>query len=238
MKLSMDTKAISWSDVVKKNLVSPSSPINQVIKTTVNFVAKENDRNKVLIISNIPEVGDSEDDRNLLLEFIKGLKITDYQPDIRNIVRLGRIDEEKNPNRLIKVTFVKIIMAAHRSCVSVNWTWKLSDSESVAIAQFTERIPDFPKNIPYRKMRVRPDLPGEIRDKLKVKAQKVYQMNNELRTKADIVGVPVSVSFSLRQNGSIARFEKKTEVIDGEETEKWINTGFKDVKWTDDSNDR
>ena len=204
LKLSMDTKVTSWSDVVKKNLVSSSS-LSQVIQTTIESVTKENDKNKVLIISNIPETGNFEDDRLLLLDFIKGLQIPEYQPDIRNVVRLGRKD--KDLNRLIKVTFMnevsaKIIMAGHRQCIKQNIDWSITED----LSKIMKLPPEFPKCVPFRRSRVRPDLPKEKRDKMKINSQKVYHMNNEIRTKADTAGVPVSESYSLRQDGNIVRF--------------------------------
>ena len=59
----------------------------------------------MIIFSRMPEeTGNMEDDRDrvMLLDFIKGLMINDYQPDVRSIVRLGR--QEKYSNGLIKVT--------------------------------------------------------------------------------------------------------------------------------------
>ena len=233
----MDTKVTSWSDVVKKNLGSSSSPLTKVIQTTIESVAKENDKNKVLIISNMPETGNFEDDRLLLLDFIKGLQIPEYRPDLRNVVRLGRKD--KDVKRLIKVTFVnevsvKIIMAGHRQCTYQNVDWSITKE----LSELMKLPPDLPKCVSYRRFRVRPELPKETRDKMKINAQKVYQFNNELRSKAISAGVPVTVSFSLRQNGQIVRYVRRESICKSMDEMKltnytYVTKWFKDDNWTE-----
>ena len=67
---------------------------------------------------------------------------TQYQPDIRNVVRLGRKD--KDLKRLIKVTFVnevsvKIIMAGHRQCIKQNIDWSITED----LSELMKYLPNF-----------------------------------------------------------------------------------------------
>ena len=119
-------------------------------------------------------------------------------------------------NRLIKVTFVnevsvKIIMAGYRQCIKQNIDWLITED----LSDLMKLPPEFPKCAAYRRFRVRPELPKETREKMKINAQKVYHMNNEIRTKAESVGISVNESYSLCQDGNIARYYRLRQVVLG-----------------------
>ena len=88
------------------------------------------------------------------------------------------------------------------------------------------------------------------------KAEKVYHMNKEIRSKADTAGVPVSESYSLRQDGNIVRYLLRLRAAGGKtpikncptfyytgpgaessehKNEFTEDTWIKDNNWADDS---
>ena len=215
LKSSIDTKVGSWSDVVKKNQNSPS--LTEVIQNTAKTVAKQMDVNKILIFSRIPETGSLEKDRDLMIDFIKGLDVEIEDHRFRDVVRLGR--PNKDIKRLVKVTFVnelsvRVLMAARRQCINEGIQWCQEK-------KFFEKDAEGHIWVSYRNFGLRTDLPKESRDILKMKANKVYRWNTEIRSEAETNGNEAKVSFSLRQDGNIWRFARR-------EDKKWI----KDKHWT------
>ena len=75
---------------------------------------------------------------------------------------------------------------------------------------------------------------------MKINAQKVYNMNNEIRTKSETAGSRVTESYSLSQNGNIVRYW--LDLIYGMHESSPGHWGYgkwyKDNSWTDnDSSD-
>ena len=150
---------------------------------------------------------------------------------------------------------VKIIIAGHRQCIKQNIDWSITED----LSELMKLPPEFPKCDAYRRFRVRPELPKETREKMKINAQKVYHMNKEIRCKADTAGIPVSESYSLRQDGNIVRYyrmrqaalspaiatfqefrrraagETSNENYLEEKNECYENKWIKDNNWTVDS---
>ena len=104
--------------------------------------------------------------------------------------------------------------------------------------------PELPKCAAYRRFRVRPELPKETRDKVKINAPKIYHMNKEIRSKADIAGSLVYESYSFSQNGGIVRYSRDGHTYTNSgrrsagENENWKyvrHKWIKDKAWTEDS---
>ena len=121
---------------------------------------------------------------------------------------------------LIWQTFInevsgKIIMAGHRQCVKQNIDWSINED----LSEIMKLPPEFPKCVPFRRSRVRPELSKETREKMKANVQKVYNWNNkDIRTCDENNDVPVSASFSLRRDGTIVLFQKKNILLDGKKS--------------------